>query len=67
MPRRGLPITAFLIALGLGAPAGAGPASLAPGRSLAEVATQLPPIPAGHARVWFLRQYEPSESPRSSR
>jgi hypothetical protein len=36
--------------------------SLAAGPTVAEIAGQLPPVPAGMARVWFLRQYEPSET-----
>lgn len=32
------------------------------GPTVAEAISQVPPIPAGLARVWFLRQFEPSES-----
>ena len=32
------------------------------GPTVAEAVSQVPPIQAGMARVWFLRQFEPSES-----
>ena len=32
------------------------------GPTVAEAVSQIPPIQAGMARVWFLRQFEPSES-----
>jgi hypothetical protein len=40
---------------------GAGAPSVA-GAEIVRMAGQIPPIPAGFARVWFLRQFEPSES-----
>jgi hypothetical protein len=46
----------------LGILGGRAPASPVAGPSVAESAALIPPIPAGLARVWFLRQFEPSES-----
>lgn len=33
--------------------------------ALAQVASAAPPVPAGAARVWFLRQFQPSEGLRT--
>jgi hypothetical protein len=65
MLRRCFSIAALLGLLGLGMPACRAPASLAAGPSVAEAAAQIPPIPAGLARVWFLRQFQPSEGLRT--
>jgi hypothetical protein len=60
--RRSWSIGLALIGLGLavlGADAGTAPVADA---NIAQMVGRIPPIPAGVAWVWFLRQFEPSES-----
>ncbi len=63
MPRQCFLIAA--LASGLAMLGGCAPASLAAGPTVVQIAAQIPPIPAGLARVWFLRQFEPGESLRT--
>lgn len=62
MMRRTLSIVALAFALGVAAPAYSTPQSLAAGPSVAQMESQIPPVPPGLARVWLLRQYEPGET-----
>jgi len=57
MTSRIRPVRALLIGIGLQALTGC-----ISGPTLAAAASQAPPIQAGLARVWFLRQFEPAES-----
>ena len=57
MPPRIRLVRAMLIGICLQALAGC-----VSGPTLAAAASQAPPIQAGLARVWFLRQFEPGES-----
>jgi hypothetical protein len=59
VPRRSFLIGAALIGLGLAALAGGATAAAVGSPKIAQAAA---PIPPGVARVWFLRQFEPSES-----
>jgi len=54
-----VPRRSFLIGLGLAALGGGAASSETAGPNLAQTAG---PVPPGVARVWFLRQFQPSES-----
>jgi hypothetical protein len=60
--RRSWLIGGALIGLGLAALVGGAGTSAVAAAEVARPAGRIPPIPAGVARVWFLRQFEPSES-----
>lgn len=63
MPRRLLSLAILLSGAALCAPpAQSTLLSLAAGPTVAQVQAQIPPVPPGLARVWFLRQYEPGET-----
>jgi hypothetical protein len=64
MKRHWSVIAALLIGAGCAA-CGAAAQSLVAGPTVAQAAAGIPPLAAGLARVWFLRQYEPSESLRT--
>jgi hypothetical protein len=60
--RRSLLIGVALIGLGLAALAGFATKSVAVGPGAAQIAAVPPAVSPGVARVWFLRQFQPSES-----
>lgn len=64
MSQKLLALASLLIVLS-GAVLGCAAQSLAPGRTVAQTASTIPPLAAGLARVWFLRQYQPSVSLRT--
>lgn len=64
MKRHWSAIAALLIGTGCAA-FGAAAQSLVAGPTVAQAAAGIPPLAAGLARVWFLRQYEPGESLRT--
>jgi hypothetical protein len=51
-----------LFSLALAVLSGCAGEALVAGPTAAQMAGRVPPVPAGLARVWLLRQYEPSES-----
>src|SRR5215211_4732394 len=65
MPRKTAAFGALFLVASCCVALGAAAQSFVAGPTVAQVAPSIPPPASGLARVWFLRQYEPSESLRT--